>query len=185
MEHAEKGAHRLGREEWVEAARRMLAEGGVEAVRVEVLARTLRVTKGSFYWHFADRGDLLRALLAHWETERTEDVIEEAKKSGSNPAGQLLALFEASAYADDRLEGAIRSWATGDAAAAAAVERVDRRRLEHLIGLFEELGFQKEDARRRAYLGYLARLGSLVSGTEMRQEERVEMARLHQRLLTK
>lgn len=61
----------LGREAWIAAGLAALSSGGVEAVRVEVLARALHVTKGSFYWHFADRRELLDAIVAHWETTTT------------------------------------------------------------------------------------------------------------------
>ncbi|MBR9990945.1 MAG: helix-turn-helix transcriptional regulator, partial [Gemmatimonadetes bacterium] len=44
-----------GREEWLSAAAQAMSDGGVEAVRVEAIARDLSITKGSFYWHFKDR----------------------------------------------------------------------------------------------------------------------------------
>src|SRR4051794_41809345 len=63
---------RLAREDWLRAARLALLRGGVEAVRPEKIARDLQVTKGSFYWHFRNREDLLEALLHEWETELEE-----------------------------------------------------------------------------------------------------------------
>ena len=56
----------LERQDWIDAARRMLTAKGVERVRVDALARTLRITRGSFYWHFSSRKALLDALLADW-----------------------------------------------------------------------------------------------------------------------
>ncbi|HUF50410.1 MAG TPA: TetR family transcriptional regulator, partial [Longimicrobiales bacterium] len=56
-----------GREEWLAAAAAALTRGGVEAVKVEALARDLAITKGSFYWHFADRPALLASVLDQWE----------------------------------------------------------------------------------------------------------------------
>lgn len=44
------------RESWVAAGLQALVEGGVEAVAVEPIAKTLGVTKASFYWHFESRG---------------------------------------------------------------------------------------------------------------------------------
>jgi AcrR family transcriptional regulator len=43
----------------VQAALDIVAEKGVDGVRVEVLAKQLGVTKGSSYWHFKDRDALL------------------------------------------------------------------------------------------------------------------------------
>src|SRR5262245_7462490 len=57
------------RADWLRAARLALRRRGPDAVRVEPLARALGVTKGSFYWHFRDRSDLLEALLKEWEDE--------------------------------------------------------------------------------------------------------------------
>ena len=76
------------REDWFAQGVRALREGGVEAVRVEPLARSLGVTKGSFYWHFADRPALLEALLALWERETAEVVTEAAR--AATPAQRLV-----------------------------------------------------------------------------------------------
>ncbi len=54
---------------WIQAGIARLASDGIESVRIELLARDLRVSKGSFYWHFRDREDLLGKILAHWETD--------------------------------------------------------------------------------------------------------------------
>src|SRR5229473_524512 len=62
---------RLGREDWLRAARLALLHGGPESVQVERLARELKVTKGSFYWHFKNRQALLEALLLEWEAEKS------------------------------------------------------------------------------------------------------------------
>ncbi len=43
---------RLTRSDWVLAGFRALLASGPDAIRVEALARDLRATKGSFYWHF-------------------------------------------------------------------------------------------------------------------------------------
>ena len=49
--------------------------GGVAAVAVEPLAKVLQTTKGSFYWHFADRNALLEATLELWELRDTDRVM--------------------------------------------------------------------------------------------------------------
>jgi len=73
---------RLGREDWMRAARLALLHTGPDSVRVEKLARTLNVTKGSFYWHFKDRNEILEALLREWEEETatlTRDALIRGK----------------------------------------------------------------------------------------------------------
>lgn len=65
----------LTRADWIEAALEALATQGLPAVAVEPLARRLGTTKGSFYWHFSDRSDLIGATLQHWEQRDTDDLI--------------------------------------------------------------------------------------------------------------
>ncbi len=81
----------LTAEDWVRAALRALAKGGVGAVAVEPLAQQLGVTKGSFYWHFPTRDALLSAALEHWEKESTEAVIV-AVDTIADPRDRLMRL---------------------------------------------------------------------------------------------
>src|ERR1041385_3058034 len=81
---------RLDKNQWLRATRLALLTGGPDAVRVEPLARELGVTKGSFYWHFGDRADLLEALLVEWEEETA--LLTDALRR-SNPKGELPAVI--------------------------------------------------------------------------------------------
>ena len=69
-------AKRLSRQDWVDAALRSTAQVGLENVSVEALAKTLNATKGSFYWHFTDRAELLDAALAEWQRRTTTEVFD-------------------------------------------------------------------------------------------------------------
>ena len=84
---------RLDREDWVNAAFERLGAGGVEAVRVEPLAKDLGVTKGSFYWHFRDREALLDAVLEAWEARETDHYIKTAETDGGQPGERLRRFF--------------------------------------------------------------------------------------------
>src|SRR3954452_16256300 len=74
---------RLDAEAWIAAAFDALAEGGIDAVRVEPLAKTLDITKGSFYWHFADRRALFDAMLASWADGRITAIQKQATVRGA------------------------------------------------------------------------------------------------------
>ena len=50
---------RLRREDWLEDAVSVLVKHGIESVQITYLARRLGMTRGSFYWHFDNRGALL------------------------------------------------------------------------------------------------------------------------------
>jgi AcrR family transcriptional regulator len=146
--------------QWVAAGLEALRKGGVAGVRVERLASDIGLTKGSFYWHFRDRGELLAALLEYWATEMTEAEFERVQAVKGGLAARLRTL------ADDVLEKgmgrydpAVRAWARTDRKVAAAVAQVDRRRVKALTALFEEGGFAAQDAGARARLFYTFLLG--------------------------
>jgi AcrR family transcriptional regulator len=153
-------ASRLSREQWVEAALALLARGGSGAVEVEPLSRSLRVTKGSFYWHFRDRGDLLASALRRWEESETLRVIERVEAGGGSAVERLRRLFSiAIGRRSMDLEVALRQWAQHDPRALRAVLRVDARRLNFLRGLYTEAGMEAVEAESRALLAYSAVLG--------------------------
>ncbi len=91
---------KLGRHDWLTIALKVLAESGIEAVRVEPLAKLMNVTKGSFYWHFKDREDLLEAMLHSWETRETDDIINQVEVAGGDTSAKLLNLLQL-AYEDE------------------------------------------------------------------------------------
>src|SRR5262249_42932087 len=109
---------RLGREDWLRAARRALLARGPEGVRVEPLARDLGVTKGSFYWHFGDRADLLEALLVEWEEETAllSDALRIAAPRAELPAiiAELNRRNLASERGESPSDAAIFAWAASD-----------------------------------------------------------------------
>lgn len=155
----------LGRDEWVAAAVDELAAGGVEAVRVEVLARRLGVTKGSFYWHFSGREELRDAVLDWYEVARTDAVIAQVESAAERPEARLRALAElvfTPTGPVDRVESAIRAWASSDDRAARTLARVDRRRVRYVTDLLAATGLERTLARRRAQLLYRALIGDFV-----------------------
>ena len=132
---------RTPRSSWIDAGLRTLASGGPDAVRVEPLAKELGVTKGGFYWHFADRNCLLEEMLDRWERVMVDAVIDEVESRGGDAASRLRRLFGLGGSVDDLLEIelAIRDWSRRDAGVAERVRRVDHRRLDYLRSLFGEI----------------------------------------------
>ncbi len=132
---------RTPRERWIAEGLSVLAAGGPDAVRVEVLAKRLGVTKGGFYGSFADRDALLDAMLDTWERESTDEVLARVDREGGDPKTRIhragMLTFE-----NDRLlpiDLAVRDWARRDDAVARRLRRVDNRRmglLREMIGTF-------------------------------------------------
>lgn len=164
---------RLDFKDWIDAGLRTLAHEGIGAVRVEPLAKALKVTKGSFYWHFDDRAALLQAMLEVWEAVATDAVIDEVERRGGAPQQRMETLFRIVSAAEGRLERAIRNWAGFDAAARAALERVDARRFAFVADLFAEFGFTDAEAGARARFCCHALIGQWALETQMPAEERV------------
>lgn len=148
----------LARADWIAAARTVLAEKGVAGVRVEVLARSLGVSKGSFYWHFKNRQELLDALLQAW-ADATDAIISKGQQC-SSAAEQLHQLFQSiEAAGGTSGEDMVQAWAKQDAKVAAKVQHVEQKRLAYLQAIFARAGFAQDQATQRAEISYLAFLG--------------------------
>jgi AcrR family transcriptional regulator len=147
-----------GSQDWVEAGFDALAEGGVDRVRVEVLAQALGVTKGGFYRRFRDRPALHDAMLATWAEGRIAAIRQQTELAGLTPRERLrdlIRLFSARLNARGlSVELAIRQWARSDPRAAAAVSKVDAVRLEAVTGLYAQLGYGEPEARARGLIIY-------------------------------
>jgi AcrR family transcriptional regulator len=130
---------RTARSSWVEAGLRALAEGGPDAVRIELLAQSLGVTKGGFYGQFTDRRELLTEMLDTWESTVLDEVIAEVESKEGDARSKLWRLFTiASAGGEEllKIELAVRDWARRDRNVATRLRRVDDRRLDYMRTLF-------------------------------------------------
>ena len=152
----------LSASDWARAALEVLAQLGIEAVAVEPLARRLKVTKGSFYWHFRSRADLLKAALREWETSATREVIT-LMETVMDPRERLHRLFREAMPGPPRRRAI--ELAVSDAAShpivAPALRRVVQQRIAYLGECYQRLGFTAQAARQRAVLTYSAYVGAL------------------------
>ncbi len=146
----------------MEEGLRALAAGGVDAVRVEALAKTLGVTKGGFYGYFKDRGALLTAMLDTWERECIDDVLDRIEREHDDVlervrlAGQLT-------FSGDRLlpiDLAIRDWARRDSAVAERLRRVDNRRMKLLREAISTFCSDPDEVEARCLLAFCMAIGS-------------------------
>jgi AcrR family transcriptional regulator len=170
---------RTPRTAWVDAALEALAEGGPEAVRVEVLATGLGVTKGGFYWHFTDRTALIAELLDTWEQRVVEDVITRLESEDVDARTKLQHLFElASERGMHRVELAVRDWARRDPDVAGRLHRVDTRRLDYLRSLFRSLGADDDEAEVRGLTTLALFVGSPLIRVEHPGRSRRQILKL-------
>ncbi|MBT4017831.1 MAG: TetR/AcrR family transcriptional regulator [Alphaproteobacteria bacterium] len=153
----------LSRDGWIDSALDRLALDGVDKVLIAPLARELGVTKGSFYWHFKDRQDLLDAMLTRWEGVGTVDIIEQVEKAGGTADERLRRIIELSLeQVSVRLEPALRQWGRRNKEVRQALRRVDEQRLTYLRQLFGQICQDQSEAEVRSWLLY-----SLITGRHL------------------
>jgi AcrR family transcriptional regulator len=149
----------LSREAWVRMASNLIAQEGVKAVAVEPLAQALGVTKGSFYWHFRNRDDLIHAALEAWERDQSADVV--SRYSGiADPRRRLrVLLFAAFEDVENGKFFAALAVSSEDPRVQPFLHRATARRLAFGIEAFRALDLSKTEARERALLAYAAYAG--------------------------
>lgn len=175
-------------ERWVAAATELLVDQGIESVRVDVLARALKVTRGSFYWHFKDREDLLGAVLQAWRAHATEQLTKRLESAHDDPRAQIRDLISLpfrgrSATRAARIELAIRAWARRDAMARAFVDEADAARMGYIAQVFSGLGFAIVEARSRAFLLYSYEVAESLLASQGSPAQREERARFVEQLI--
>ena len=157
----------LSADAWAEAAVEALAVGGLEAVAVEPLARALGVTKGSFYWHFANRDALLHTALARWEQREIESVIARAEQQAT-PLERMLSLLREMANTDVRTEKLLLALSGSDHPVVRAhAQRVSSRWRAYVHDCYADMGFSAIEARHWASFAYCIFMGTL----RMRRED--------------
>ncbi|MGZ4584105.1 MAG: TetR/AcrR family transcriptional regulator [Mycobacterium sp.] len=170
---------RLSVEDWLQAGYALLAEQGVRALKVECLCEQVGVTRGSFYWHFADMDSYRAALVESWNTFLEKDRASLTELDTLPPrerlSGMLNALMSPQHW---MLERAMREWARTDPAAAANVRAADRRLLRSVTKAYSDYGFRPADAKLRADLTYAAGIGLLhLAGSAEQAQQATERER--------
>jgi len=149
---------RLTREQWIAHGLRTLAREGAAALKTGMLAEGLKVSRGSFYWHFKSIADFRMQLLGTWQERATDGVIREIDSSITGPA-RLTRLMKLAFEEDRSLDRAFRSWAASDADAANVVATVDARRVAYIAKLLCESGVDTRTSMPRAEFIYWAYIG--------------------------
>jgi AcrR family transcriptional regulator len=155
------GTPTLTASDWAEAALQLIAEAGLRAVTVSTLAARLGVTKGSFYWHFKGREELLAAALARWERRATEEAVQ-ALDAIPDYHRRLELILEASSQPPRaRSLYAALAAAADEPLVKAVLTRVGAARVDYLDACYRKLGLPPVEARSRAVFAYAAYRGLL------------------------
>ncbi|MFY0517710.1 TetR/AcrR family transcriptional regulator [Lysinibacillus sp. UGB7] len=145
----------LTREDWVKAGLQQLAEVGIHKVRIETLARSLKISKGSFYHYFRDHQDLLNSMIDYWEIHATKRIIHSMEQEDSS----LEQLLRISFSSNKKIEIGIYDWAKYNAHVAARLVEIEEQRIYCVAKLYQKKGIGDSQAVDRARLAYLTYVG--------------------------
>jgi AcrR family transcriptional regulator len=178
---------RTPRTSWIDAGLRALAAGGAGAVRVESLADALGVSKGGFYWHFANRRALLEEVLDTWERRMIDEVIERVEDGGGDAKDKrhrLLALATSRQARElMRIDAAVRDWARRESAVARRLRRVDNRRMDYMRALFSASCTDADEVEARCLLVFSLFVANRFIAAEHGARSRSEVVALALRWL--
>lgn len=160
---------RLTAQDWIDFALITLAHEGVDALKADVLARKLGVSRGSFYWHFSDLGTFHVRVIEYWKQRATEAIIADLERYDSREE-RLEALVRRGFGHDGVLEIRMRAWADTNAEAARVLADIDRRRRGYIERMLIEAGVAASLAATRAQLLYWTYLGAALSGSKLSGE---------------
>ena len=151
---------KLSKQDWLAAGFRALAANGPMAIKAEALARTLKTTKGSFYWHFADLAAFKEAMLALWRDKVAIEVIDDVMAQNDKRM-RLRVLVENAArpapeeFGGRKIETAIRAWALSDPNVSSSLKEMDELRMNFLEQLLEDAGMKDPILAQLVYGAYI------------------------------
>lgn len=173
-------------QDWINAAREVLITEGIERVRVEPLAEKLKVSRGSFYWHFTDRAALLKALLELWRETAHEPMRAVAADKGLPPIERyeefMRVWVRGEPYCPE-LDLAIRRWALVDAEVAREVRKMDLMRIKLLTDIFSDMGYDDEEALVRGRIAYFHQIGYYATDVRDKPQQRERLWPLHVKVM--
>ncbi len=153
---------RGSQEAWLDAAYSALIESGIDTVKILPLAKTLQLSRTSFYWFFKDREALLEALVQKWRDKNTGNIIKQSEAYAESLAEAMLNVFDcwlSKELFDSQFEFAIRSWALQSQDIQNEVCKADEARIEALARMFARFGLEEVPADVRARTTYLVQIG--------------------------
>jgi len=170
---------RTPRSKWIEEGLRALAAGGPDAVRIDLLAKALGVTRGGFYWHFEDRNALIEEMLDTWERASTDEVLERVEAEGGD-ARRKIRLAGAITFSRDLMpiDLAVRDWARRDPTVAKRLRRVDNRRMDYLRSLFGTFCTDEADVEARCMLTFSLAIGNHFIAADHSPRRRADVLEL-------
>lgn len=166
---------RLSKNQWLDHGLLSLAQSGFTSLKADKLAKSLGVSRGSFYWHFKNLADFHKQLLERWQELAVSSIIESLNETVPTPSDKLKQVIQMGASADPRIEQAIRAWSFNSESVSDMVAQVDAQRLDFLQQGLEEMGGSAEKAFAQARLIYYSYLGQLMLREPISESQRAQV----------
>jgi AcrR family transcriptional regulator len=176
----------LGKEDWIRVAKTILIKHGIAEVKIEKIAAKLKVTIGSFYWHFKGRAELHDAIIADWLATNTKPLEEAVQRAGDDPRHQYLAFFGVWVLErnfDPAYDNAVRVWSHSSPHVSGIVTKVEAERIEILHGIMKRFGYDKPEAMMRARVTYYHQVGYYALNIHETTAKRVALAPEYAKIL--
>lgn len=177
---------RIGKEAWIEAARDALISGGLEAVKIERIAKAMGATRAAFYWHFENREHLLNELLDFWRRESTqayEEVIVSSEHDGAAELETMNNLWRDDKDFNPAFDASMRDWARSSNKVARVVKEVDQRRVDALKSMFLDMGYDDTESLVRARISFMQQVGYYTMGIKETRKVRRKLAPVYLKVL--
>lgn len=152
------------RDDYYDAAMRILGTEGAGNIKIATLCAELGVTTGSFYGYFGSLDGFVDQFLEYWWESQTSRIAAVATTPG-DAIERIRLVKQLTSQLPHAAEGAIRSWAHTNAAVAEMQARVDQRRLGVVTEILSPVAASPDEART---LGIMA-LTLLVGLQQWRQ----------------
>jgi len=159
--------NQLQRFDWLLKALETFVEEGIDSIRITRLANELGVTRGSFYWHFQNREDLIDSLVSFWKDKNTAAITDSVAQASSLADG-IFRFFETcidDSQFDPRLDLALREWARRSTEIRALLDGEDETRIEALRQFYLRFDYPMPQALIRARVLYYSQIGFYALGT--------------------
>lgn len=169
----------LGKDDWIRVAKTILIKHGIGEVKIEKIAAKLKVTIGSFYWHFSGRPALHEAIIADWLATNTKPLEEAVKQAGGDPRHQYLSFFGVWVLErnfDPAYDSAVRNWARTSPDIAKIMAKVEAERIDILCGVMKRFGYADEEGMMRARVTYYHQVGYYALNIHETTAARVALA---------
>jgi AcrR family transcriptional regulator len=152
----------LSREAWIAAARKVLENRGIAEVKIDRLSKQLKVTRGSFYFHFSSQEDLHNGLLEQWRRDNCQpfqDMRDVAEVDGLQLFTAIVHVWVDEEPFSPLLDLAVRDWSRTSKKLAREVAEMDDLRISLLTRAFRMLGYSQDESLVRARITYFHQIG--------------------------